>query len=83
LAGIWVRGTSKNFETPLFISATSEVATSNLVRNLSLRSRLPKQLLGLNLVGVWARGALQNFGSLLILATVDSNDLKFVRQLGL
>jgi len=42
---------------------------------------LPKRLLGLNLVGVWGRGAPRNFGTLFISVTVESYDLGFESSL--
>jgi len=46
--------------------------------NLGVRSRFPKHLLGLNLVGVWFRGASPKFlDPMYISITIESNDFKF------
>jgi len=62
-----------------------KLVTSNLAQILGLRCRLPKQLLDLNLAGVWARGIPQTFWDsipVLISANVTSKDFKFGTQLG-
>ena len=56
----WTRGASKKIVPYLFLQPL-KLVTSNLALNLVLRNRFPKQLLGPNFAGVWARAAPPKF----------------------
>ena len=66
----------------LHISATVELATSNLVHNLRLGLAYQNQRFGPKLEGGFARGAFKTLGPLRISATVEANNFKFGTQIG-
>jgi len=71
----------KNWDPYVFLQPL-KLATSNLVHNLVLGLAYQKQRFGPKLAGVWARGASKKiWDPLLISATVEASNCKFVMQL--